>query len=244
MEQRIIQAAKQVFIEKGYAKAGMSDIAVRVGINRSGLHYYFRTKEKMFEAVFADIVLSFIPSIHNIILQDKPIPERIAEMVDVYFEVLRKEPCFPVFITQEIQRDATHLFNTISSLEIGQYASRIKEVLHTEMKNGTIKNIPIEFIFYTFYGLIVFPFLVRPEITPASGKSCRHGKSISSGRWNFCSFQPTNPNNQENCDMGHTEKTSSRKWPPHDLRTPILICSFLFSKKTCLHFGSPLYHSR
>ena len=51
MEQRIIQAAKQVFIEKGYAKAGMSDIAVRVGINRSGLHYYFRTKEKMFEAV-------------------------------------------------------------------------------------------------------------------------------------------------------------------------------------------------
>ena len=64
MEQRIIQAAKQVFIEKGYAKAGMSDIAVRVGINRSGLHYYFRTKEKMFEAVFADIVLSFIPSIH------------------------------------------------------------------------------------------------------------------------------------------------------------------------------------
>ena len=178
MEQRIIQAAKQVFIEKGYAKAGMSDIAVRVGINRSGLHYYFRTKEKMFEAVFADIVLSFIPSIHNIILQDKPIPERIAEMVDVYFEVLRKEPCFPVFITQEIQRDATHLFNTISSLEIGQYASRIKEVLHTEMKNGTIKNIPIEFIFYTFYGLIVFPFLVRPLAEIAFGDNTSFGETL------------------------------------------------------------------
>lgn len=179
MEQRIIQAAKQVFIEKGYAKAGMSDIAVRVGINRSGLHYYFRTKEKMFEAVFADIVLSFIPSIHNIILQDKPIPERIAEMVDVYFEVLRKEPCFPVFITQEIQRDATHLFNTISSLEIGQYASRIKEVLHTEMKNGTIKNIPIEFIFYTFYGLIVFPFLVRPLTEIAFGDNTSFGEKVA-----------------------------------------------------------------
>jgi hypothetical protein len=97
-------------------------------------------------------------------------------MVDVYFEVLRKEPCFPVFITQEIQRDATHLFNTISSLEIGQYASRIKEVLHTEMKNGTIKNIPI--IFYTFYGLIVFPFLVRPLTEIAFGDNTSFGEKL------------------------------------------------------------------
>ena len=162
MEQRIIQAAKQVFIEKGYAKAGMSDIAARVGINRPGLHYYFRTKEKMFKAVFADIVLSFIPSVHNIILQDKPIHDRIAEMVDVYFEVFRKEPCFPLFIVQEIQRDAVHLFETVCRLELGQYASRIKEMLQTEMKNGTIREIPVEFIFYTFYGLVVFPFLTRP----------------------------------------------------------------------------------
>lgn len=162
MEQQIIRAAKQVFIEKGFAETGMSDIAARVGINRSGLHYYFRTKEKMFEAVFADIVLSFIPSIHNIILQDKPITERIAEMIDVYFEVFKKEPCFPVFIAQEIQRDAAHMFDTISKLEIGQYASRIREVLQTEMRNGTIKEVSIEFIFYTFYGLVVFPFLSRP----------------------------------------------------------------------------------
>lgn len=169
MEQQIIEAAKQVFIEKGYAKAGMSDIAARVGINRSGLHYYFRTKEKMFEAVFGDIVLSFVPSIHNIILQDKPIAERISEMVDVYFEVFSKEPCFPVFIAQEIQRDAAHMFNTISNLEIGRYGTRIRDYLYGEMKNGTIKEVPIEFILYTFYGLVVFPFIARPFAEIAFG---------------------------------------------------------------------------
>lgn len=169
MEQRIIQAAKQVFIEKGYAETSMSDIAARVGINRPGLHYYFRTKERMFEAVFADIVLSFIPSIHNIILQDKPISDRIAEMVDVYFDVFSKEPCFPMFIVQEIQRDAAHLFDTVCKLEIGQYATRIKEVLQAEMRNGTIREMPIEFIFYTFYGLVVFPFLTRPLAEIAFG---------------------------------------------------------------------------
>ncbi len=162
IEQQIIRAAKHAFVEKGYAKASMSDIAARAGINRSRLHYYFRTKEKMFEAVFADIMLSFIPSIHSIIFQDKPISDRIAEIVDIYFDVLKREPSFPAFIVQEIQRDAAHMFNTISNMEIGQYATRIKDALQTEMKNGTIKKIPIEFIFYTFYGLVVFPFLSKP----------------------------------------------------------------------------------
>lgn len=162
MERRIIQAAKQVFIEKGFEQASMSDIAARVGINRPALHYYFRTKEKMFESVFADIVLSFIPAIHNIILQDKPVPDRIAELVDVYFDVFRKEPCFPIFMAQEIQRDVAHMLNAIDKVGIGQYATHIKEWLQTEMKNGTIRETSIEFIFYTFYGLVVFPFLARP----------------------------------------------------------------------------------
>lgn len=140
----------------------MSDIAARVGINRSGLHYYFRTKEKMFETVFADIVLSFIPAIHNIILQDKPIMERVAEMIDIYFDVFRKEPCFPMFMVKEVQRDASHLLDTIRKLEIGQYASKVKDTLQSEMDSGKINQVPIEFILYTFYGLVIFPFLSKP----------------------------------------------------------------------------------
>lgn len=162
MEQQIIAAAKQMFIEKGFEETSMSDIAAKVGINRPGLHYYFRTKEKMFEAVFADIVLSFIPAIHNIILQDKPIMERVAEMIDVYFDVFRKEPCFPMFMAREVQRDASHLFDTIRKLEIGQYASKVKDALQSEMDSGKINQVPIDFIFYTFYGLVIFPFLTKP----------------------------------------------------------------------------------
>lgn len=161
-EQQIIVAAKQIFIEKGFAETSMSDIAARAGINRPGLHYYFRTKEKMFEAVFADIVLSFIHAIHNIILQDKPIMERIDEMIDIYFDVFQKEPCFPMFMVREAQRDPSHLFDTIRKLEIGQYASKVRDTLQSEMDGGKIKKTPIEFIFYTFYGLVIFPFLSKP----------------------------------------------------------------------------------
>ena len=51
LEQQIIKTAQQLFIEKGFVETSMSDIAATVGINRPTLHYYFRTKDKMFKAV-------------------------------------------------------------------------------------------------------------------------------------------------------------------------------------------------
>ena len=65
LEKKIIEAAKELFIENGFAETSMSDIAAKVGINRPALHYYFRTKDKMFQAVFGNIILSFIPKIHH-----------------------------------------------------------------------------------------------------------------------------------------------------------------------------------
>ena len=62
LEKKIIEAAKELFIENGFAETSMSDIAAKVGINRPALHYYFRTKDKMFQAVFGNIILSFIPN--------------------------------------------------------------------------------------------------------------------------------------------------------------------------------------
>ena len=62
-EARIIDAARELFIEKGYAATSMSDIAARAGMNRPALHYYFRTKERMFRAVFGGIVDEIVPRI-------------------------------------------------------------------------------------------------------------------------------------------------------------------------------------
>lgn len=162
MERHIVEVARQVFIEKGFVEASMSDIALRAGINRPVLHYYFRTKDRMFEAVFADIVCSFLPTIHQIVLQDKPVAVRVAEIVEIYFDVMQHTPLLPVFAVREVQRDAAHLYRTILKMETGQYIRQIKEVLQAEIACGRIRQIPIEFVFYTFYGLLFAPFLSRP----------------------------------------------------------------------------------
>ena len=47
MENRILEAAKQVFVRKGYEATKMGDVAAEAGIGRTALHYYYRTKEML-----------------------------------------------------------------------------------------------------------------------------------------------------------------------------------------------------
>lgn len=81
LEQQIIKTAQQLFIEKGFVETSMSDIAATVGINRPTLHYYFRTKDKMFKAVFGSIVMSLMPKIQDIVKQDIPFMERLSMII-------------------------------------------------------------------------------------------------------------------------------------------------------------------
>lgn len=164
VEQRIVAAAKQVFIEKGFAETCMNDIAVRAGINRSGLHYYFRTKERMFEAVYADIVFSFIPTIHDIIMSESPLRERLSEVVDVYFNLFRTEPGYPLFLVRELHRNADYVLSTIHKLEIEKYAVSVVDALRSGMASGVIRTMPVEFVVYTFFGLVAVPFMSRPLV--------------------------------------------------------------------------------
>ncbi|WP_455584142.1 TetR/AcrR family transcriptional regulator [Bacteroides sp.] len=162
LEKKIIEAAKQLFIENGFKETSMSDIATKVGINRPALHYYFRTKDKMFQAVFGNIILSFVPKVHDIILQkDIPLSERFGKVIDAYFKIFIENPCLPMFMIREIHRDTGHLINAISELHIEQYFHKIIDSLQEEMDCGRLKPVPLPFVFYTFYGLLAAPFLTR-----------------------------------------------------------------------------------
>lgn len=162
VEQIVIEAAKEVFVEKGYAETNMSDIAAKAGINRPALHYYFRTKERMLEAVYSDIIRSLVPKVVQILQNDNvPFFERVSNLIDVYFGILVENPNLPMFVIREIYRDIQCLFDTLNSVSDNQI-KQIRGILLAEMEKGHIKTAPIEFIFYTFYGLLFTPFLLNP----------------------------------------------------------------------------------
>lgn len=162
MEEKIIEVAKALFIEKGYAETSMSEIAAKVGINRPGLHYYFRTKDKMFEAVFGDILLSIVPKIFDIISQkDMNIERRIKEMIDTYYALFIDNPKLPMFMMREINRDANLLIKTATQLNTHEKFRHSLDSIEQEMKEGKLKQVPIRFMFYNISSLLTIPFLTQ-----------------------------------------------------------------------------------
>lgn len=162
LEARIIEVAKSLFIEKGFAETSMSEIAAKVGINRPGLHYYFRTKDKMFEAVFGVIIQSIIPKVQDILSKkDDSISKRIENSIDTYYAVFRENPCLPLFILREMGRDIDYLIATINVLQAKQSLDKLIISLQEEMGQGKLKSVPLRIIFFTFYSLLIYPFLTK-----------------------------------------------------------------------------------
>ena len=165
IEKRIHTAARKLFIEKGYLNTNMSDIAVAAGIKRPTLHYYFRTKERLFQSIYGNILQAVIPRIHGILSQDIPFIDRLSDVTDEYFALFRKNPDLPQFIIGEIQRDINHLIVIAKQLGVDEYILKIKAVCLDDMEKGAIKTVPVQDIFLTFYSLMLFPFLTKNLIT-------------------------------------------------------------------------------
>lgn len=160
LEARIVDAARQLFIERGFVGTSMSDIASRAGINRPTLHYYFRTKERMFDAVFGGIVGTLVPRVKDIVLQpDRPIGERVASVVDAYYDVFGANPGLPMFIVREMHRDFDGVVRTIMEMRLGQYIESVRHGLQGEMDSGRLRQVPMRYLFLTFYSMLTMPFV-------------------------------------------------------------------------------------
>lgn len=162
MEHKIIEAAKATFLKKGYKDTNMADIAAEVGLTRPAMHYYFRTKERLFQAVFGDILMSFIPQIKVSLSADIPLELKISQIVETYMSVLEDSPMLPVFIVQEINRDIDNIISIALDNNLVELGQSVVNVLNREMEEGRIRKMPLIELGYTFYGLMMVPFLARP----------------------------------------------------------------------------------
>ena len=170
MEQKIIEAAKATFLKKGFKDTNMSDIAAEVGLTRPAMHYYFRTKERLFQAVFGDILMTFLPKVSGIITSDVPLEEKLGAVVDAYLAILKENPQLPMFLMKEAMRDFDGFVQMALGINISQAGNNLFNAIESEMQAGNIKKVPFIEIFYTFYGLIVTPFLTMPIASHIFGK--------------------------------------------------------------------------
>lgn len=167
-ELRIIDAAKSVFMLKGLEATSMSDIAKEAGISRTSLHYYFRTKEKLFREIFRRVVAGFMPQLGKIIRGKASVREKVEKFVDSYIDLLASVPSAPHFIINEIYRDPAGMVALFLSVENehGNIAYALK-MLDAHAKKMKLKDFDAQHFCLSLYSQCVFPFVLSPVLKSA-----------------------------------------------------------------------------
>lgn len=161
-EEQILEAAKKVFLDKGFDGARMQHIADEAGINKALLHYYFRSKDKLFDAIFEEAFTKFLPNIGQIMISDLPFQDKIRSFVEHYIDMLQNNPHLPIFILRELQRSPDKIVDMIKKSGINP--GLIGTFLHKETEKGNIIQITLPHLIVNMIGLCVFPFIGRPII--------------------------------------------------------------------------------
>lgn len=171
-ETRILQAAEKEFFEKGYAGARTASIAEAAGVTHAMLHYYFRTKDKLFERIVSgkinmlgDIVLSAIGD------SNLPLEDRIRQGIERHFDFISANRDLPKFIVNEVLTRSEHIefvkqnaFHIVNNLlnnfqhEIDEYAAK-----------GLCRQVDARMLLIDIVSLNVFPFMAAPIVYGAIG---------------------------------------------------------------------------
>jgi AcrR family transcriptional regulator len=159
-EQRILEAAKKIFIVKGRDGARMQEIADEAGINKSLLHYYYRSKDKLFEAVLTEAFKGILPDVAALMTGQKSVFEKIRLFAASYIESINQNPLLPTFVIHELGRDPMTIARLIKSSGINPlpFINQVQE----EIKDGKINPIDPFHLIINLIAMCIFPFVARP----------------------------------------------------------------------------------
>lgn len=157
-EDQILDAAEKVFQRKGMDGARMQEIANEAGINKAMLHYYYRSKRFLFEAVFNKAFSLIAPEINRVINEDIPLFEKIKKFTYSYINFIQKHPYLPNFIIQELNRDSDFIHVLQSKKGFPDFR-KFQDQVEQEVQDGNIRPIKAEQLFIHLLSLNIFPFL-------------------------------------------------------------------------------------
>lgn len=163
-EEIILQAAHKIFKQKGFDGATVQDIATEAGSPKSMVNYYFRSKEKLFSAIFHKEFINFMSGLVAFVDSDVSLKEKIKKIVDLDIDRLTQLPELPVFIINEIHRNPKIVFQNIDSIPVKKLLSGLNEQIKQETKKGIIKKINAEDLLINIQSLTIFPILAKPML--------------------------------------------------------------------------------
>ena len=172
-EQQILAAAEQEFLTRGYDGARTTSIAQAAGVTHAMLHYYFRTKEQLFERIVDEKFKTMSDSMFAIMGDPSlPIVERIKGGIEAHFNFVAQNPLLPRFVINEIiSRPERYdvLYKRVGAIIDNVYCGLQSEI-NRSAERGEIERVDIKMLFISIMSLNIFTFLAYPFMEPLMGE--------------------------------------------------------------------------
>ena len=175
-EQRILDAAHAVFLRRGTAGARMQEIAEEAGVNKALLHYYFRSKDKLAEAVFLRAGRRLFPSVITTLMSDLPLEEKVRRVVELELDNLSASPFLPGYVLCEINHHperVAQLAGAFAGRPMAGFgrgiASRLQAQIDERVAAGAMRPIAAEQFMANLLSLCLFPFAAQPMLRAVMG---------------------------------------------------------------------------
>ena len=173
MEEQILESATELFLSRGFAGTSTTEIAKHAGCNQALVHYYFRTKDKLFEAIFKSKMTAFLGSFLQPGLEELSFEERMTKKIRDHFDLVAANPKLPLLIFSEVNANPERLALFVNALEATpqQVLRSLDNDLQNEIKAGRVRPMTVYELMLTMLSLNITGFLMEGPIKAITGMS-------------------------------------------------------------------------
>lgn len=164
-EERIFESALEVFSQKGKDGARMQEIADLAGINKAMLHYYFRSKEQLYEKVFDYVFVRYIQSVSDAFSEQDSFEATLRSFINAYIDNIEENPHVMRLMINENLSGGHYLkdFHMRNShRKDGSAPGRLLSRLQEAVDAGEIRAIDPFHTLVSTISLCIFFFLTLP----------------------------------------------------------------------------------
>lgn len=159
-QEKLLKVAAAIFYEKGFHGARMQEIADRAGLNKAMLHYYFHSKEQLFDAVFEQALQRLLPSVVRFFAGEEALRAKASRLIDEYTTLLQEEPQVPIFILSELRMRPDKLATLGKNLSLE--TERLKAQIEAEVAQGRLQLVDPWQMVITLFSACIFPYISGP----------------------------------------------------------------------------------
>lgn len=171
-ERRILEAAEKEFLSKGFVAARTTAIAEAAGVTHAMLHYYFRSKEKLFSKVLTE-KFSSLAEMMVVPFEDgsMSLEDCLRIGIEKHFEFIRNNPDLPRFMVCEVFQNDDLMEQLRETLQksVGMIIGRLQSRIDVEAKAGLCSKTDARGLMMDIISLNVFPVLAAPMMAKMMG---------------------------------------------------------------------------